>query len=487
MEDGSTDPCRSVAEAYAPVLDIKYFFKENEGRSIARNYGMGHATGDYFIFFDSDCVIPADYFEKLNRMEVETPADCFGGPDAADASFTTTQKAINHAMTSFLTTGGIRGGKISLEKFTPRTFNMGFSRQVYQSVGGFREMFSEDIDMSTRIRKAGFSIALYPDLPVYHKRRVDFRKFLRQVYVFGMSRITLKLLYPDSLKAVHCLPAVFVVGVAAMILLAIVWSPWWLLPPRRLSARHLHQRAGVNPFGGDCLQGCAGIAHPARRLRVRFPQGMVRQDRMPPWPQRSRRDSPPQRQIIPTRFTFIIKFGNMQSDSKSILIRNLNDDERPREKAMTHGMDALTDVELLALLLGSGLPGKSVLDLSREILADVDNRLSVLARMSIAELKKKYRGVGDAKATLLVAAMTFGSRVQKSMAVPFPQICCSTDAYNYMRDKLERLNYEEFWVLHLTRANRVQFAERVSKGELQALPSTSKSLPKAPSTTSPPA
>lgn len=230
VEDGSTEPCRSVAEAYAPVLDIKYFFKENEGRSIARNYGMDHATGDYFIFFDSDCVIPADYFEKLNRMEIETPADCFGGPDAADASFTTTQKAINHAMTSFLTTGGIRGGKISLEKFTPRTFNMGFSRQVYQSVRGFSEMFSEDIDMSTRIRKADFSIALYPDLPVYHKRRVDFRKFLRQVYVFGMSRITLKLLYPDSLKAVHCLPAVFVVGVAAMILLAIVWSPWWLLP-----------------------------------------------------------------------------------------------------------------------------------------------------------------------------------------------------------------------------------------------------------------
>ena len=158
----------------------------------------------------------------------------------------------------------------------------------------------------------------------------------------------------------------------------------------------------------------------------------------------------------------------MQSDSKSILIRNLNDDERPREKAMTHGMDSLTDVELLALLLGSGLPGKSVLDLSREILADVDNRLSVLARMSIAELKKKYRGVGDAKATLLVAAMTFGSRVRTSMAVPFPQICCSTDAYNYMRDKLERLNYEEFWVLHLTRANRVQFAERVSKGGISS-------------------
>ena len=180
---------------------------------------MERATGDYFIFFDSDCVIPHDYFEKLTRMMAEKPWDCFGGPDAADKSFTTTQKAINHAMTSFLTTGGIRGGKVSLEKFTPRTFNMGFSREVYRHVGGFREMFSEDIDMSTRIRQAGFSIGLYPDLPVYHKRRVDFRKFARQVYVFGMSRITLKLLYPDSLKAVHLLPAAFVRGCLFMLVI----------------------------------------------------------------------------------------------------------------------------------------------------------------------------------------------------------------------------------------------------------------------------
>lgn len=230
VEDGSTVPCREAVDRYADVLEVKYFFKSNEGRSIARNYGMERATGDYFIFFDSDCVIPADYFEKLNDMMARTPFDCFGGPDAADESFTTTQKAINHAMTSFLTTGGIRGGKVRLEKFTPRTFNMGFSRRVYQAVGGFREMFSEDIDMSTRIRLAGFSIGLYPDLPVYHKRRVDFRKFLRQVYVFGMSRITLKLLYPDSLKVVHTLPAVFVLGVCLMVALSAVWSPWWLLP-----------------------------------------------------------------------------------------------------------------------------------------------------------------------------------------------------------------------------------------------------------------
>lgn len=230
VEDGSSVPCREVVEKYAQIIPVKYFFKPNEGRSIARNYGMEHAEGDCFIFFDSDCVIPADYFAKLERMSTDEPFDCFGGPDAADASFTPVQKAINHAMTSFLTTGGIRGGKVRLEKFTPRTFNMGFTREVYERVGGFREMFSEDIDMSTRIRLAGFSIGLYPELPVYHKRRVDFRKFLRQVYVFGMSRITLKLLYPDSLKAVHLLPALFVVGVVAMVLLAIFCSPWWLLP-----------------------------------------------------------------------------------------------------------------------------------------------------------------------------------------------------------------------------------------------------------------
>jgi glycosyltransferase len=230
VEDGSTKPCREVVRRYDGKVDVKYFFKDNEGRSIARNYGMERATGSYFIFFDSDCVIPADYFEKLNRFAAERPLDCFGGPDAADSSFTPTQKAINHAMTSFLTTGGIRGGKISLEKFTPRTFNMGFSRKVYETTVGFREMFSEDIDMSTRIRMAGFSIGLYPDLPVYHKRRVDFRKFLRQVYVFGMSRITLQLLYPGSLKAVHMLPALFVIGVAAMLAMAIAVSAWWLLP-----------------------------------------------------------------------------------------------------------------------------------------------------------------------------------------------------------------------------------------------------------------
>ena len=231
VEDGSTIPCNEQCDAARFAgLDVKYFSMENEGRSIARNYGMEHAKGDYFVFFDSDCVIPPEYFETVSKVLAQHPTDCYGGPDAAHSSFTTTQKAINYTMTSFLTTGGIRGGKVALEKFTPRTFNMGFSRRVYEAVGGFREMFSEDIDMSKRIARAGFTISLIAEAPVWHKRRVDFRKFLRQVYVFGMSRVTLKLLYPESLKAVHTLPAVAVLLAAAMIVLAITVSPWWLLP-----------------------------------------------------------------------------------------------------------------------------------------------------------------------------------------------------------------------------------------------------------------
>ena len=230
VEDGSTAPAGEVVEKYAPELDVHYYFKPNEGRSIARNYGMERASGQYFIFFDSDCVIPPEYFATITQRLDETPLACFGGPDAAHESFSTTQKAINVAMTSFLTTGGIRGGKVSLEKFVPRTFNMGFSREVYDRVGGFREMFSEDIDMSTRIRNAGFSIGLIADAPVYHKRRIDLKKFFRQVHVFGMSRITLKLLYPGSLKLVHALPALAVIIGVILVLLGIFVSPWWLLP-----------------------------------------------------------------------------------------------------------------------------------------------------------------------------------------------------------------------------------------------------------------
>ncbi|MBR1935632.1 MAG: hypothetical protein IJ835_06240 [Muribaculaceae bacterium] len=156
--------------------------------------------------------------------------DCFGGPDEASDDFTATQKAINFAMTSFLTTGGIRGGRHSLEKFVPRSFNMGYSRDVWEKVGGFREMFSEDIDMSTRIRQAKFHTMLIPEVSVYHKRRGNLWQFARQTYVFGMSRITLKLLYPKSLKIVHCLPALFTIGFVVLLIMSLFGSWMWSIP-----------------------------------------------------------------------------------------------------------------------------------------------------------------------------------------------------------------------------------------------------------------
>ena len=230
VEDGSTEPCGDLVRSFAGKVDVRYFYKPNEGRSIARNYGIDRSSGDYLVFFDSDCVIPRDYFAILSAELDRQPLDCFGGPDAAHESFTPVQKAISFAMTSFLTTGGIRGGQVQMEKFVPRSFNMGYSRKVYDTVGGFREMFSEDIDMSTRIRQAGFSIGLIHPAHVFHKRRVDFARFWRQVYVFGMSRITLKLLYPDSLKLVHTLPALAVIIGVLLVLLGIFVTPWFLLP-----------------------------------------------------------------------------------------------------------------------------------------------------------------------------------------------------------------------------------------------------------------
>lgn len=229
VEDGSTIDCRKEAMAASCNLRLRYFMQPNEGRSPARNFGIIRASGDFLVFVDSDCILPPDYIERLRHNLEVNPTDCFGGPDDADASFTDLQKAINFAMTSFLTTGGIRGGKEVMDKFMPRTFNMGFSRKVFDRIGGFREMFSEDIDMSSRIRNAGFTIRLYPDVKVYHKRRGSLGKFWHQVHVFGMSRITLQLLYPGSLKLVHTLPALFVVGTVAL-LIAALFFPIALVP-----------------------------------------------------------------------------------------------------------------------------------------------------------------------------------------------------------------------------------------------------------------
>lgn len=222
VEDGSSIPCKSVCDEYKDRLDIHYYNKENSGPGQTRNYGAERAKGDYLLILDSDVVLPNDYLKAVDDELRREPADAFGGPDRAHSSFTDTQKAISYSMTSFFTTGGIRGGKKKLDKFYPRSFNMGIRRDVYQKLGGFSRMrFGEDIDFSIRIFKAGYRCRLFPEAWVWHKRRTDFRKFYKQVYNSGIARINLYKKYPKSLKIVHLLPMVFTLGVFFLLLLCL--------------------------------------------------------------------------------------------------------------------------------------------------------------------------------------------------------------------------------------------------------------------------
>ena len=221
IEDGSAVPCKEVCEQYADKLDLHYYFKPNSGRSETRNYGMERASGDWFIIYDSDVIVPPQYIATVREELAKNPVDCYGGPDAADNSFSDVQKAINYSMTSIMTTGGIRGATKNKEKFSPRSFNMGISRKCFETVGGYKNMIGEDIDMSIRIKDAGFKTTLIPEAYVYHKRRVDLTKFFRQVNTFGKGRVLLGELHPGSLKPVHLMPAAFVIGNIGLVLLAI--------------------------------------------------------------------------------------------------------------------------------------------------------------------------------------------------------------------------------------------------------------------------
>ncbi|MGN1374975.1 MAG: glycosyltransferase [Prevotella sp.] len=223
VEDGSSRICRNVCEGYAGSLDIHYYYKDNSGPGQSRNYGAERAKGEYLIVLDSDVVLPESYLQVVDDELRRETCDAFGGPDKAHSSFTDTQKAISYSMTSFFTTGGIRGGKKKLDKFYPRSFNMGVRTDVYKQLGGFSKMrFGEDIDFSIRIFKAGCRCRLFPDAWVWHKRRTDFRKFFRQVFNSGIARINLYKKYPESLKPVHMLPMVFTVGVALLVLVSAV-------------------------------------------------------------------------------------------------------------------------------------------------------------------------------------------------------------------------------------------------------------------------
>lgn len=223
VEDGSSVPCRDVVERYADKLAVHYYDKPNSGPGQTRNYGVERANGEYVIILDSDVVLPEGYFAAIDAELAANPCDAFGGPDRAHESFSTTQKAINYAMTSFFTTGGIRGGKAKLDKFYPRSFNMGVRRQVYQALEGFSAMrFGEDIDFSTRIFKSGYRCRLFPEAWVYHKRRTDLKKFFKQVHNSGIARIHLSHRHPGTHKLVHLLPAVFTLGVAFLLVLALL-------------------------------------------------------------------------------------------------------------------------------------------------------------------------------------------------------------------------------------------------------------------------
>lgn len=232
VEDGSQIPCEDVCRKYVDQLTLRYFMKPNSGPGQSRNYGAERAEGKYLLILDSDVVLPNGYLKAVSDELDREPADAFGGPDRAHDSFTDTQKAISYSMTSFFTTGGIRGGKKKLDKFYPRSFNMGIRRNVYMELGGFSKMrFGEDIDFSIRIFKAGKRCRLFPEAWVWHKRRTDFRKFWRQVYNSGIARVNLYKQYPESLKLVHLLPMVFTLGVALLLvisLVGLVLANWWL-------------------------------------------------------------------------------------------------------------------------------------------------------------------------------------------------------------------------------------------------------------------
>ena len=235
VEDGSDVPCRDVVERYADRLQVHYYDKPNSGPGQTRNYGVERAEGDYVLILDSDVVLPEGYLQAVDHELAATPCDAFGGPDRAHASFSKMQKAINYAMTSFFTTGGIRGGKKKMDKFYPRSFNMGVRRAVYHELGGFSAMrFGEDIDFSTRLIRSGHVSRLFQSAWVWHKRRTDLRKFFKQVHNSGIARIHLTKRHPGTLKAVHMLPAVFTLGCALLVVLAVAAAllgcpHWWAL------------------------------------------------------------------------------------------------------------------------------------------------------------------------------------------------------------------------------------------------------------------
>lgn len=227
VEDGSTITCKEVFEKYTSQLNIRYFYKPNTGPGPSRNFGYQQARGDYFIVFDSDCIIPADYLKHVDDYLNKNTLDAWGGPDRGHENFTPIQQAMAYTMSSVLTTGGIRGGTEKMNDFQPRSFNMGISRRVFETVGGFKfDRFAEDIEFSIRIMKSGFRIGLIADAFVFHKRRTNLKQFYNQVFNFGRGRVLVGRAHPGAIKLTHWFPAFFLSGlfVALLFMLLHLWA-----------------------------------------------------------------------------------------------------------------------------------------------------------------------------------------------------------------------------------------------------------------------
>lgn len=225
IEDGSVNDAEAIVNTFTDKLNLRYFKKQNEGQGFTRNFGFERAKGDYFVIFDSDCLIPPTYLEIVKNSLAANYLDAYGGPDGAHDSFTPTQKAISYSMTSPFTTGGIRGNKKGIGQFHPRSFNMGVSRQAWEKAGGFIiTRLGEDIEYSIRIHSLGFKIGLIPDAVVFHKRRTNFYQFYKQLHFFGRARINISKFFPQELKLVHFFPAAFTVGVIVTIILNLFGS-----------------------------------------------------------------------------------------------------------------------------------------------------------------------------------------------------------------------------------------------------------------------
>ncbi len=231
VEDGSTETAKDVVEAYSSLHNISYYYKENSGPGDSRNYGMERAKGNYFIILDSDVLLPAHYLETVSAFLQKEFYHCYGGSDAAHMSFNPIQKAINYTMTSFITTGGIRGNKIQLSKFEPRSFNMGISREAFRHTRGFSKIHpGEDPDLSHRIRKAGFETTYIPNAFVYHKRKISWSKFYQQVKKFGLVRPILSKWHPESARITFWFPTVFVAFVLASIIMSAIVNWFFIIP-----------------------------------------------------------------------------------------------------------------------------------------------------------------------------------------------------------------------------------------------------------------